>query len=728
MFLLALTNRFRKSTTRLAPLIVSVALAIFCASPVRSDDVIVSGSFAAGAPVLPGGPIASEAYGDRPGHLEANGRAVTGSFRTLRGLTFKIAGSPKSPGIRMWLEDATDSATKLELAVARDSYDRWVQRRWVLPPLWKHRLVRLVVEDKSPVASKSWIGFTLPEAYSIWKLDHLLFSITVIGDIVLEWFVLILPGMAVALFLARKQALSAQRTLTILFAACGITALSCFFAYVVSVPLGNFWAIATLVCSVVILVIYRSRIIPVFRGAVSAVLALWLLSAAMYLSAGLLYHDNSAPGEYIQDRFFNYPLPPDNLLPFILGHAMYNHLQVRPTFFADIQSSDRPPLQTGFVLFQFRFWRSPELQYLVLGVLLQTTWIPALWVLLTTMGIAGPALLSAIAIPALSQFAFVHDLFVWPKLLSAAFGLLALSCFGWFRSRRNTGSHAILCGLLTALAMLSHTGVVMTVIAFACIAVIWHRPPMRWVVPFVLASGVLFLPWTLYQRFYDPPGNALLKLHLAGVIDRNRGLGTLLVENYQKLGLSGWLATKWINIKFLFWSTGAEENFHGLTKFVLRWSGLKFFNIFPALGLANAGFFFRLLKTTKERAVPDRLLLVALASIGVWVLIMFAPESTAVHQGSFVTMILLFSALALYTEGYSRTAALVMIGLQFTEFVAFAVFAKPLIVQGDTRLLDLVPDVGIFLSFVGFLGLLTLWFWKEWRQSGTLSGTFIPET
>jgi len=29
---------------------------------------------------------------------------------------------------------------------------------------------------------------------------------------------------------------------------------------------------------------------------------------------------------------------------------------------------------------------------------------------------------------------------------------------------------------------------------------------------------VFYLPWSAYQKYVDPPGNRLLKIHLAGVI------------------------------------------------------------------------------------------------------------------------------------------------------------------------------------------------------------------
>ena len=45
---------------------------------------------------------------------------------------------------------------------------------------------------------------------------------------------------------------------------------------------------------------------------------------------------------------------------------------------------------------------------------------------------------------------------------------------------------------------------------------------------------VVLLPWVLYQKVYDPPGNRLLKWHIAGVIDvDSRGFLEALYQSYK---------------------------------------------------------------------------------------------------------------------------------------------------------------------------------------------------
>ena len=44
-----------------------------------------------------------------------------------------------------------------------------------------------------------------------------------------------------------------------------------------------------------------------------------------------------------------------------------------------------------------------------------------------------------------------------------------------------------------------------------------------------------YLPWLLYQKYYEPPGNRLLKMHLAGApgVDSRGFIQALLVAYHQ---------------------------------------------------------------------------------------------------------------------------------------------------------------------------------------------------
>ncbi len=688
--------------------------------------VTVSGSFSGSgsAPVLNGSELVKDPYFGEWPNRASNGRASTGAFDAPQNLECEVVGYPTHPGLRIFLEDAATPTQQLALTVMRDSGPTWFTRRWHIPPEWQRRRVRLVVEDKASDnitrPAERWVGFTLPREYKIWNIHTFAYAEQAMRRLAFQWVLLVLPGIAFALWFSRRKILSPEVALAAIFAVCGVSGLLAFFVFVFSVSAGKLYSIAVPLVSAATVFLYRKRLRSVLIKPIGGVLVLWLFASALYLSAGLLYRNEDGFGEYVQDRFFSYHLPPDNVLPLILSNAIYKGAPFRPAFFADIQSSDRPPLQSGFTLLQLIFWHKPDDQYLFLGVLLQTSWIPALWTLLRSMRVNGPPMLAAIAMTAFSQFAFIHELFVWPKLLSAAFGLLALSRFSWVTKQQPNRTDAVLAGVLGALAMVSHGGVLMTVLGFGIFILVWHRPTWKWLLHAALASFLIYLPWVLYQKLFDPPGDALLKLHLAGEIDRSHGLGWLIWNKYSHLGLSGWMANKWTNLKFLFWSSGGYNLPTDAARRMMSFSHASFYSLFPGLGLANAGFLLRYGCAPGRRAAPDRLMAIAAASLGVWLLIMYAPQSTTIHQGSFVMMILLFAALTLFIADFSPKLALILVTLQCLEFVTIAFFGEVWIRNDNSHISDVVPDAGMFTTFSILLIALAAWFAREWQRKESL--------
>src|SRR6185295_10615381 len=87
--------------------------------------------------------------------------------------------------------------------------------------------------------------------------------------------------------------------------------------------------------------------------------------------------------------------------------------------------------------------------------------------------------------------------------------------------------HLLAGAIFAGLAWLSHGGAAFSLIAVAP-WVLWRvfRGEGRaW-----LAAAAVFLllavPWFAYQRFYDPPGDRLLKWHLGGQEAKDESVGT----------------------------------------------------------------------------------------------------------------------------------------------------------------------------------------------------------
>src|SRR5262249_6811041 len=151
-----------------------------------------------------------------------------------------------------------------------------------------------------------------------------------------------------------------------------------------------------------------------------------------------------------------------------------------------------------------------------------------------------------------SDIAILYGFYVWPKLIAATFLLAAFALVisprwkEWGRDWRM----GILLGALIALAMLAHGASIYGVIPLVIVAAYRCSPSWRWIGAAAAVGIVMMGSWSAYQKYDDPPGNRLIKWHLAGVekIDPRGSLETI-EDSYREAGLSGTLHNKWNNVE-----------------------------------------------------------------------------------------------------------------------------------------------------------------------------------
>jgi hypothetical protein len=264
-----------------------------------------------------------------------------------------------------------------------------------------------------------------------------------------------------------------------------------------------------------------------------------------------------------------------------------------------------------------------------------------------------------------SAFFLLNTVYTWPKLLAASFFTIALVVlrFPEGRTRYCDSVDAALGGAAIGLAWLSHGGIAFSVIALAIVLLVkGNLPPMRSAASGIVALLLLPLPWSAYQKFYDPPGDRLLKWHLAGVIDLDsRSFGQAFIDAYSKPPLSQIVTNKIANVRTLIgpgpWKHLHEARNRGASqsKRLLQWyKAGAFFFFFQTIGVLNLGFiaflFARLFSPQLKHSAPiiamQRLFVLALVSLGVWCLLMYIPGSNVIHVGSYGTVLLLFMALS----------------------------------------------------------------------------------
>jgi hypothetical protein len=457
----------------------------------------------------------------------------------------------------------------------------------------------------------------------------------------------------------------------------GILSFLTFGAYLVDDTFGRDLGIGIVAGSAVLLVaLLRTR--DARRGLwQTAARPFALLAAAtlLMLSLGYLYGATGGAAEVPENRY-SLALPTDNELPWIFAQQLEGPARPLPKFLFGQdgwRGSDRPPMETAYYLVDVSVIPSPDfLDFEVVGALLQSFWIIGLWGLLRAVRAPGRLIAACLAVALFSTFTVVNTFFVWPKLLPAAPLLLVLGAvlspsFELFNRRRVP---ALLLGASLGCAMLGHQGSSFVVIAFFLTLLLIRRIPSRRLLGYSsLASFLVYTPWLLYQRYYDPPGDKLERLQL-GAIPNDDPTKTLSQALQQAYRTAGWhtvwhnkvdnLTKPWTDtfgtrryVETLLTSRpGSAANTAAAT--ALRTD--HFYFLIPSLGLMALGplalIVARLLRRKRWRTEGigslGRFTAIAYLCLALnyllWAAILFGPGETIIHQGSYFVPLLGFAA------------------------------------------------------------------------------------
>jgi hypothetical protein len=694
---------------------------------VSGDACVVTGSFSPfgifPTTVLEDQRDAGEAaFGSWPGSSSHTGRFESAVFRAPRLLNFCVSGYPRQEGISLYLEDAGDSR-RLALKVLEDPHETWKRLQWTLPADWRFRPVRLVADDQSRAPGR-WIGVTLPrEGGAQAALPRVGHAAGYAGAMAGEGALFLLPGFVLAMLLRRRFPLDGPRFTAVAFIGAAAVGYLCFWVYFASVSGGKVASSVLLGASalaVPLLVKQGWKGSAKVCGECAGTFALVLLTGWFYLGIGYFYNAGGSPGLQAANRFTIKQLPPDHLLPWLLAHHIYHEVPLRPYLLDPWKSSDRPPVQAGIVLAQCRLWKvfDEETHYYLLAIFLQSLWAGALWIFLRSAEVPRRTVLIVLALCTFSGFFFLHSFYVWPKLLAAALFLIGLTFSTFNRpDYRWTRFDAVLSGTAIALGLLSHAGVLLAAPGVAWVLYRGHALPSRRMAAWGAAAVVLLcLPWLLYQKLYDPPGNLLLKEHLAENMDLERSFGQLMREAYGKLSPQEWAHNKLDNVRVLF----APHNFRLIfgddprPRYNAFMDG-NFYSMFQALGLLNLGLLVRLrlrwigceASTSPVILLADRCAIAVLVSTGVWCLVMFGPGTTIIHQGSLATMLLLFLAFGIYLASLAPRLVWVALAIQALAILPIFVLGKLLFGNPRGTLMEGAIDPGFaavaLLSMAGLL-------------------------
>ncbi|MGD0254713.1 MAG: hypothetical protein ABSB99_04040 [Acidimicrobiales bacterium] len=397
-------------------------------------------------------------------------------------------------------------------------------------------------------------------------------------------------------------------------------------------------------------------------------------AAAFSLGLGFLHGGTSNPLVTAGTRY-TWHLPSDNGIPVFFANQLLSSHRPLPHFVVPgWLSSDRPPLQTAVYLLIRAVLPISDphgLWYQVTGTFLQCLWAPALWCLLYVVGISRRATACALSLVALSGFVIVNSFFAWPKLFPAALLVLLAACVltqDWDDARERLSS-GIACGLAAGLAILGHEGSVFALVPLLLLVLVMPRRRPRPRVALAAFGMVVALigPWMLYQRYYDPPGDALAKVQLAGQTkwNSNQSLESAITHAYGQLGIAQIAHNKWSNLTTPI--SGEPREVKGFVQLMGNLFGggqsgsrrtaavqslriLNFYNLLPSLGLVALGpFAYAFALWRRRERMPDlvvaaRMWAVVVLILALWALVEFGPGATVMFQGTYATELLIYAA------------------------------------------------------------------------------------
>jgi len=616
------------------------------------------------------------------------GSVVIGPFVCEDVIEFYAAGYAVDP-TRLITLVRTDTKEELPLRLRGICGPHWTRARWSLPDDWHGREVTLEARD-SNTGPGGWVALSRPLPPSSRYLE----SASLAFAQLCAWLLLIAPGLAVTALLGE---LPWHRRVLATLCTCGLAGYLIFFVTFADRYAGAILSSMVLGGSLMALALRRRQVVEMARDKEYSLSLGISLAASLFAGLGCyLYGGQEMPEGLVQNRA-GLGYPGDPWLPWALCEIVAKNLPLQP-FCADWLSSDRPPLQAGLALLIRPMMNGP-LHYTFVGVAVQSWVWPALWVFLRRLGASPKASALVLAVCLFNGFFFFNTFYCWPKLLPTAYLLLATALL-WERPKGEgiTWGSAVLAGLCAGLAMLGHGGSAFGLAGIVLSYFIMRRRlNLALVVAPALLVVVLMVPWTIYQKVYDPPGDRLIKYHLAGreAIDP-RGSLTVIAEAYRQTPVSTLVEnrlsnfqyqlcgrTEWYENTLKSWERVRRgEYFHGLALFGRTSREAGFFHYAQALGpmlFALPWLLVLLIRHRKsaEAGVARGALWLWSTSTVVWCLLMFSYNTAVMHAGSYFTGATLFAAVGLALHVCPRVLRYSLLGINTVFFVLVWIIAEP---------------------------------------------------
>ena len=565
-------------------------------------------------------------------------------------LELYLGGSLKDNSVNLILRDL-DSDEQLELRT-KLKIDGISLYRWSIPREWRQRTTALIATDENP-RQDSWIGLSKPlkSAPAHIHYEHTLDLFFVLLNLVVPLSLLLLLGITGYTLLhrvwkgAEDYMVILVMTIPLAFAYCQfyIALESLFTAYLLGTGCLVFATVFVIMGGVQRSDFPEQQLryfLPVF---LLVLLAVVMTSSILYM--GWSSHNSV---RLAQERLLPERLPLDNYLPLLTLDRLYDQDSLKP-FIIEWRSTDRPPLQAAACLLVRPFFLDPVEGYQVVSTWLHASILIGIAFLLQSLCISRRNMLIICSLILFSGTFLINTLFVWPKLFAIAFPLFGTGLLLRNDHFERSFPFWFILGSISAFALLIHPGSLFALFAMILVYTLKYRK-LCWqqIVAGLLVLAIWMLPWMLYQKNYDPPGDIMQKRFFANYpyFDDVR-LPQALKIGYGELTLKTWADGRWENIKTVvgnfrraygvFFEQLLSESLR-LRIYTFNFIGISLIPII--LGYPMAWFARKDQPEKLKRSLPVLFSILALGLTG-WIILILPPGRTIITHGSFYFPVLI---------------------------------------------------------------------------------------
>lgn len=394
---------------------------------------------------------------------------------------------------------------------------------------------------------------------AIWLIVALALAAAAMGSIV-----------AMLYLLATRLELRGSTRTAAIGVTLGLLAYGLFFVYRWSPVTGTLSSTMLLFASVLSLIIAHRRLISFAnRNALADIassIGLPLLFVGLYLSSLVLWSSNIT-SDLVQQRFFETFRPHDNNIPIQFAQAILQQAgslvgkDAGGLFF-----SDRPPLQTGFILAfsPLHILVGSSFLYLAVGSLLQVSFASTSWWLVRVLGGGRHTAIIVMTALLVTPFMYYNSLYLWPKLLAASFTFLSLGLLlePLVHKRRIHLANGVLAAAAASLALLAHGGALFCFMGIGLVMMFFvpKTYSIRNIAIMSMTVVALMSPWAAYTKFVDPNVSTLARLHLTAwrTVEYPSVL-LQIVNSYRGMSGEQWASSRIANLKIQFGSRSLDS-------------------------------------------------------------------------------------------------------------------------------------------------------------------------